>query len=212
MLKQRDGRIIRISPDRGVCYIDLGQIDKITPGMTFTVYNTQTGIPDDGKGKAKLLVKNVSAGTSECTVTESSRDDPLAEGDMVANIVFSPTRTYSFVVEGDFDLYNEGHATTQGNRMIRSIVERLGGHLSDKVTVDTDFVVLGDEPAAPPKPATDAPQTDWQIYKEKLAEFDRYGAVKSSAASLQIPVLNTSRFLAFTGTIPKKSLSDSAKY
>ena len=208
MLRQRDGRIVKISPDLGVVYIDLGQIDKIEPGMTFSVYSVQTGIPDDGKGKAKLLVKNVSAGTSECAVTESSHDDPLAEGDIVANIAFSPTRTYSFVVEGDFDVYNEGHASPQGNRMIRNIVEQMGGHIMDKLTVDTDFVVMGEEPSMPSKPAADAPQTDVQIYKEKLAAYERYAALKTAAASLQVPVLNTSRFLAFTGSIPKKSLTE----
>jgi hypothetical protein len=198
-----DGKILKVQAEQNVCYIDLGEKDHITPGLPFSVYSSAGGIPEDGKGKAKIVVKNVSANTSECRIVESSKDDPIVDGDLIGNVIFSPTRNYNFVVEGDFDLYNTDKPDAAGTREVRTMIERFGGKLSDNVSVDTDFVVMGVEPERPAKPGADAPASDWQIYKDKIAKYEHYKNVKSTAVSLQIPVLNTNRFIALTGMMPK---------
>lgn len=199
-----DGKVLKVQAEQNVCYIDLGEKDHITPGLTFSIYSSAGGVPEDGKGKAKIVVKNVFANTSECRIVDSAKDDPIVDGDLIGNVIYNPTRNYNFVVEGDFDLYNTDKPDATGTREVRTMIERFGGKLSDNVSVDTDFVVMGVEPDRPAKPGADAPASDWQIYKDKTAKYEHYKNVKSMAISLQIPVLNTNRFIALTGMMPKQ--------
>lgn len=201
--RKPDGKIIRVFPEEKICYINLGREDNVMPGLPFSVYSRQTGIPSSGEGKAKIEVVNVGETTSECRIVQWNRTDPIMAGDIIANVAFDRTRTYKFVVEGDFDLYGTGKPDPLGNSRIRAIIRRFGGKVLDSVTVDTDFVVMGEEPPRPPKPSEDAPPAVWQIYNEKLKQYNHYKQVKAMAVSLQIPILNTNRFLAFTGYTPK---------
>jgi hypothetical protein len=205
MTNQPDGKIVRLDADSGTCYINLGKNNHITPGLTFSVYSARPGIPQDGKGKAKIVVKQVFPDSSECSVVDSAKDDPVVEGDLVGNVAYNASRTYSFVVEGDFDLYGEGKPDPLSNRLVRNMIERMGGKLNEAVTIDTDFVVLGEEPARPAqKPANDAPASEWELYRQKMSKYDEWKNVQAAAATLQIPLLNTNRFLALTGSSPKR--------
>lgn len=205
--RQPDGKIAR-TVDQNTVYINLGAGDHVIPGLPFTVYSSATGVTEDGKGKAKLVVVNVGPTTSECRVTElAARENPIIEGDVIANVVFNPNRSYNFVVEGDFDLYGAGKPDPQAAGRLRSMIESFGGMVQDVVTVNTDFVVMGEDPPLPPKPADDAPPEAMKIAADKRKRFDAYQAVKATATALQIPILNTNRFMALTGFMPKKRLT-----
>lgn len=208
MMREPDGKIAKVLMDQTIVYINIGEKDRVTPGLPFSVYSSQTGIPAEGEGKAQLVVNNVFPTTSECRIVKASKDDPMIEGDLIANVVFDATRTYNFVVEGEFDLYAEGRADPLANRRVRTMIERFGGNVVDGVSVDTDFVVLGYEPPRPDKPGTDAQPTDWEQYKRKVGKYDYFTNIKATAVALQIPILNTNRFLAFTGLVPKKRLTE----
>ncbi|KKK60355.1 hypothetical protein LCGC14_3025190, partial [marine sediment metagenome] len=149
-LRHADGKIAKVLIDEQIVYIDLGTRDNVKPGLPFAVYAKDQPIPTTGKGKASLEVINVGPNTSECRITKAATEDPIVEGDLVANLVYNTSRTYRFVVEGEFDLYGEGRTDPLGNRRVRSLIERFGGKVVDMVSVDTDFVVLGEEPTRPP--------------------------------------------------------------
>ncbi len=208
MARKPDGKIIKTMLDQGIVYINLGEKDRITPGLPFTVYSSETGIPPDGKGKAQILVNNVYPNTSECRIVQYDKADPVIEGDEIANIVFDPTRTYSFVVEGEFDLYGERRPDPLGNRRVRSLIEQFGGKVAEDITIDTDFVVLGEAPPRPPALEPDAQPNDRELYKQRMKMYDQWNAVKAAALTLQIPLLDTDRFLAFTGLVLKKGLTE----
>lgn len=208
VLKQGDGKIAKVLPDRNIVFIDLGERDNIKPGLPFSVYSRKTGIPDDGKPKAKIIVVNVGPTTSECRVTAPAKEGPITEGDVVANVVYDTSRVHNFVVEGEFDLYAEGRADPLGNRRVRALVNTFGGKIADLVSVDTDFVIMGEEPPRPPEPAGDAPAGDWQLFNDKMRKYNHYKQIFAAAQTLQIPVLNTTRFLAFSGYVPVKRLSE----
>ena len=123
----------------------------------------------------------------------------------MANLAFDPTRTYTFAVEGDFDLYGTGKPTADGAAQAKAIIIRFGGKITDQIDLDTDFVVLGAKPAAPPKPSETARAHDCQIYQQQLAIANRYDEVKNLAESMHIPVLNTNKFLAYIGYAPIRS-------
>ncbi|MHC4715503.1 MAG: hypothetical protein ACYS5V_00900, partial [Planctomycetota bacterium] len=86
-LLQFDGRIVKALPDQQIIFIDLGEKDNIKPGLPFAVYDKNKGIPEDGKGKAKLVVVDVGPTTCECRIVEPATEDPIVEGDLVANLV-----------------------------------------------------------------------------------------------------------------------------
>ncbi len=215
LVSKPSGKVAKVMPGQGICYINLGERDRVTAGLTFSVFSARTGIikTTDKNGKikpkAKIVIVNVGLTTSECRITKTEdKNDPIIEGDLIVNLVFSSTRTYNFVVEGEFDLYGTGRSDPLANRHVRAIIERFGGKVADEISISTDFVVMGDEPPRPPKPAEDAPPAVWKIYHERMKTYDYYRQVKAIAVSLQIPVLNTNRFLAYSGHVPKKRLVD----
>ncbi len=206
LMSRPSGKIAKVFIEQGICYIDLGQKDRAAAGLPFSVFPAQTGIPKDGKPKAKIVVVNVGPTTSECRVVESSKNDPIIEGDLLINVVFSSTRTYNCVVEGEFDLYGTGKTDPLANRQVRTMIESFGGKVADAISINTDFVIMGDEPPRPPKPPDDAPPAVLRAYSDAMKTYEYYKQVKASAIALQIPVLNTNRFLAFSGYVPKKRL------
>ena len=205
VMRKADGKIVKVLPEEKICYISLGEKDNVKAGVPFAVYSPTEGIPGTGKGVAKILVINVGQISSECRIVESDKDHPISEGYLVANLVFNVSRTYVFVVQGEFDLYSDGRSDPEAGRKIRRFIESFGGKVEDQVSVTTDFVIMGTEPLTPPKPAEDQPAA-WAAYNTLLKRVRDYQSVKTAAESLRIPVLNTNRFLAFTGYVPKRRL------
>ena len=208
VLRKPDGKILRVLSEQQIVFIDLGKEDNVKPGLPFSVYSKETGIPKDGKPKATIVVVNVGPTTSECRIVTPPKDEPLVKGDLVANVVFDTSRTHHFVVAGEFDLYGEGRTDPLGSRRVRKLIESFGGKVTDTVSVDTDFVVLGEEPPRPRQPAENAPPAEWRIYQEKLKKYNKVKQIQATAIALQIPILNTTRFLAFSGYVPRKRLSE----
>ncbi len=214
LVSKPSGKVAKVLLNQGICYINLGRQDRVTAGLTFSVFSAQTGIitTKDKKKitpKAKIVIVNVGLNTSECRIVKTEdKNDPIMDGDLIVNLIFSSTRTYNFVVEGEFDLYGTGRVDPLANRHVRALIERFGGKVTDEISISTDFVVMGNEPPLPPKPGEDAPPAVWKIYNEKMKTYDYYGRVRSIAETLQIPVLNTNRFLAYSGHVPKKRLVD----
>ena len=201
LARKPDGQIIKLVEEANLCYIDLGQNKRIVPGLTFSVYPA-TGIPEDGVGKAKIVVTNVSDTVSECRILEQDRQHPVLLNDLIANLVYDPVRRYRFVVEGEFDMHGRGRPSMDGTKQVRLMIQQFGGKLGKEVAVDSDFVIMGEPPMRPAKPKEDAPPAVHRVYEEQMKIFDRYHTVQRLAQSLRVPLLNTNRFIAFMGYVP----------
>jgi hypothetical protein len=208
IIKQADARIMRLGGN-GVVYIDLGQGDQVTPGMSFEVFDRLEGIPKPGdvmtdenlpKGKASIEIIKVSPGSSECRVIRTTPGMTVVEGDLCVNVVYDRNIKYNFVVYGKFDLDRNGQATPQDADVIKRLVTSWGGKVVDKLTVDTDFVVFGKVPEIPNFSAEDMerPEVIYQIETAKK-ELQAYDEMVAQAQQLNIPILNQNRFLYFTG-------------
>lgn len=207
VVRQADGQIIRVAGG-GVVYIGLGQGDQVSSGMTFQVYDKVTGIPsladgDDQKlprGKASLEVVRVGATSSECRVIRTYPGETITEGDLIANIVYDRNARYNFLVFGNFDLDQNSVATAQDTEVIKRMVTQWGGRLTDKVNVDTDFVVLGQEPQIP---TFTREELEEPLNRERLnratADANAFDEVRRMAQEYNIPILNQNRFLYFVG-------------
>ena len=202
-LAKADGKIAKVLPEQGLCYINLGRKDGVQRGLPFAVYPARAVITEKGAAKARIIVVSVHENTSECRIVLGRREDPVTEGDLIANLAFDTTRVYKFVVEGGFDLYGRGRPDPLGNSRIKQMIQQWGAKIVDTVTVDTDFVVMGAEPVTPPKPAADAPAQEWEVYRQEMKKYQHFRDVREAAGRLHVQILNTTRFLAYSGVVPK---------
>jgi hypothetical protein len=208
IVRNPDGKIIRI-PGKDTVYINLGQEASITPGLTFEVYDKIDGIPPLGdpatndklpQGKASIEVVRVGSGSSEARITRQTPGTQLVEGDLIANLIYDPNVKYNFIVYGDFDMDRNGQATPQEADVIRRLVTQWGGQLMDKVNVDTDFVVLGQEPVLPTFTREDLQDPfNAKRLADAQAALEAYDQVRNRARDLHIPIMNQNRFLYLIG-------------
>jgi hypothetical protein len=207
-VQKADGEIVRL-PGNNLAVINLGLGDQIVQGMTFEVYDKHQGVPAlgaDGSregemptGKASLEVVRIGPGFSECRIIRKDQGHNLVQGDLVVNLVYDKTQKYNFVVYGDFDLDRDGRASAGDAEVVRRLITQWGGNVVNDVNVNTDFIVMGVEPAVPAAPAADAGAVEIAAHQRAVQALDRYLEVRKQAMSLNIPILNQNRFLNFVG-------------
>ena len=123
-------------------------------------------------------------------------------GDLAANLIWDSDTENEFVVAGEFDLDRDGNPDYDGVNKVESLIRRWGGTVSDTVTAETDYVILGNEPEVPPEPTLDTlavNPTAMDRYNAAQQQNDRYNRIRQRAESLWVPIFNYDRFLHFTG-------------
>ena len=205
-VQKADGEITRV-PDTNTVFINRGIGDQIVRGMTFEVYDQQKRIPALGDGmregdmpvgKASIEVIDMGPGYSQCRVIRRTPGYGINIGDLIENLVYDPTQKYNFVVYGDFDLNNDGRTEPGDADVIKRLITRWGGKVTNEVNINTDFIVMGAEPKAEPA----SPDDDAIVRQQKLEAqqaYDRYMNVLKQASQLNIPIMNQNRFLNFIG-------------
>ena len=154
------------------------------------------------RGKGSIEVVSVGPGkTSLCKIIHVEPGQQFVEGDIVANLAYSPTIKFKWHVYGDFDLDNNGTPTSTDTAVIKRKIQEFGSQLTDQLNVDTDFLVMGLEPvvqALTPEEQNDPAMVD----RNQKAEQARvaYNNVIERANTLGIPILNQNRFLYYTGS------------
>jgi hypothetical protein len=173
--------------------------------MTFAVYTEPTDIRPDAdtgnypEGKASLEVIRIDENTATARILRERRGNPVVRGDVVANAVYDPRKTYKFLVYGNFDADGDGRATFEEQTQIRARIEAWGGKVQSELTGDTDFLVLGERPVLPPEPAGNAPIEAINFYISLRRQAQRYDELFEKAQATSIPVLNQNRLYTLTG-------------
>ena len=205
---QPDGKVLRVLQGEDVCYIDIGSKDRVVPGLTFSVYPAGKGPHTDTPPKGNLTVTRVvDRGLSECRIDKIVNPEaPVVANDAIANVAFDATRQYSFVVEGQFDLYGGGRPSLLGTNEVKRLVKKFGGEVADQLTTQTDFVIMGTAPPLPGKPKDEAEDSEKVVYEEQMKIYNKYRDVRDNAVRMRIPVLNTHRFLGLVGYTPARTL------
>ncbi len=112
-----DGRINQVNPIDNEVVISIGREQKAVLGMTFAIYDDATDIRIDPEtfeyraGKAVIEIIKVEPTFSRARIISSSEGNPIVRGDVVANAVYDPTKTYKFVVDGLVDVDGDGVAS-----------------------------------------------------------------------------------------------------
>ncbi len=203
-----DGEVAAVQQGEDVVIITLGRNDKLVIGMTFSVYSNASAIrpTESGEylpGKAVIEVIGMEAASARCRVVKSSRGNPVVSGDVIANPVYDPDKTYNFVVFGNFDTDGDGIATPFEREGLVAIIERWGGDVLDDITGDLDFLVLGSRPDEPLQPAPNAPRVVYDEYLRLKNRVDRYEDLFEAASASSIPVLNQNRLRTLIGELPR---------
>jgi hypothetical protein len=202
LAQQPDGKIILIDDQAQVVHLNIGIEDHVYQGLTFTVYDRGASIPDDGKGKAEIEVFDLAKTYSAARITKSEINRPILEGDIVANLIWDSNRTNVFVIAGAFDLDNNGQIDESGPDKIKKLIENWGGRVNDAISINTNFVVLGEEPKVLPKPTPEEMDINpgaLGLYDASVERLNRYNGIRDQAQSLWIPILTYDRFLYFIG-------------
>ncbi len=199
---QSDAKVILVDGKARVVHLNIGSNDHVYPGLTFTVYDRGASVPKDGKGKAEIQVFDVSKTYSAARVVKPDLNNPILQGDVVANLIWDADRTNVFVVAGDFDLDSDGVLDVDGIDRIKRLVTKWGGEMADSISVDTDFLVLGKQPTVLRKPTIEEEEIDPRAtarHEASLARLSRYNQLRDQAQSLWIPVFTYEKFLHFVG-------------
>ncbi len=198
-----DGKIILIDDQAQVVHLNIGTDQHVYRGLTFTVYDRSGAIPKDGKGKAEIEVFDVADTFCAARITKSDAKKPILLGDIAANLIWNSDKTNVFVIAGDFDLDNDGNIDENASDRIKSLIEKWGGKVVDAISIDTDFLVLGDQPQVPEQqPSLEQQELDpgaMQRYETRLQELNEYNQLQSQAQALWIPIFRYERFLYFIG-------------
>lgn len=134
-----DGTVIDSDEKLGIVYLDLGLKQGLTRGTRFQVWTY-------GKGKVRVPkgwveVREVLGDYSVAGVTEVEDPlNPIGAGDRVSNVYFdrdkSPEFVFLGVLPGRYD-----------NATASRLLEEKGARVVNRVSANTDFLVVGNKPA-----------------------------------------------------------------
>ncbi|MDO8303459.1 MAG: hypothetical protein Q7T18_09475 [Sedimentisphaerales bacterium] len=190
-----DGKIISVDDSTQTVIINLGRDNHVYRGLTFAVYDKSLPIPPNGKGKATIEVFDVQKSVSVARITRANKKDPVMADDNIANLIWAADARREFAVAGDF-AFGEGIAT------VKQIISNWGGIVADKVSITTNFLVLGTAPRIPAKPTTEEVEADPRAkekYESALQKQRQYTEIIAQATTLSVPVFDLERFLDFVG-------------
>jgi len=206
-----DGEILSIFNNGNQMFIDRGRKQGVMLGLTFEVFGPTDVIrlstTGAARGKATIEVYDLQDDMAACRLVRVDRGATIAPGDIVANIVYDPNKTYLFFPFGDFDI--EGDGGDNDINRIRNLVTEWGGELAEltesedgmpALTPAIDYIILGSEPIFPDElsPDTIDPESirQWQT---DVRKFEAYQKIKDEALRLRVPILNQNRFIDLTG-------------
>jgi len=199
-----DGRIVGMNTATRRVFIDRGRDDRLVQGLTFEVYSAGTVIRPDAegeypRGKATIEVVRIEETSAICFILRETSGNPILRDDLIANAVYDPDKQYAFTVFGNFDTNSDNISTPEERLDVEALIAEWGGTVSNDITGDTDFVVLGRKPILPPQPSsTDHPETV-AYYLDVRRTVDKYESIFEAAIQTGIPVLNQNRLWTLTG-------------
>lgn len=197
-----DARILQIDFQNGVLYLNVGMEDHVYRGLTFAVYDRNAPLPEDGKGKAEIEVFQVSENVSAARIVRSTVNNPIVLDDIVANLIWDPKTSNRFYVAGEFDMDGSGIPQPDGAERIQGMILRWGGTVDETITINTDFIIMGEPPRRLPRPTQAEMELNpaaQQRYEESVARAAQYDAILEKANLLSIPVFNLKQFYYLLG-------------
>jgi hypothetical protein len=148
-----DGQIVKVSPQIGSVFIDLGRADGLTVNRTFAIYDRTVTNFEKGQHKAMIEVTQVGGNQAEARVTDENPNDPILTGDYVLTATWDPGFRVPVALAGRFDLDRDGFDDT--DKLVQMVKRNGGdvvarhdaeGNLTGNIDSNTRYLVLGEAP------------------------------------------------------------------
>ena len=155
-----DYKIVEMDRSGKEPFVNLGTAEAVRPGVTFSIH----GRGPDGRptpaSKGTLEVINVindHLSQAQVVSVKDAQKDPILPGDFLYNPVFKPGGAQHVVIAGRIamhgtqgdDLEEFERLLQRRNVVVDGYVDPQDGSVKGKLTVGTDYLVLGDAEGAP---------------------------------------------------------------
>jgi len=190
-----DGHVVKVAEQGSVAYADIGKKDGVLLGMPFSVFSPAELGREEPMPKASVRVVRIMDDASELRVTVQG-NEPIVAGDVLHNPVYDRGRRLRFLLIGKIDMDGDG-ADDSGS--LKALIQELGGRVETELSVQTDYLIAGEQPPVIAAPGPDAGPMEQQLYEEARAAFVAYTATMDRAKDFGIPVLSLNRFLGLMG-------------
>ncbi len=193
-----DGRIIKLPPGERTGYVNLGSGDGVFNGLTFSVFDPTELGKEAPEPKGSIRLTSVMNEASEFYINTYRKNSPIVEGDVITNPAFDRQRPFRFAVFGFFDIDDDG---LDDSSLIKDRIREFGGKIQDQVTVQTDYLVTGQDPMKKVRmPAAGGMSQQQQVAFDKAKQEQKaFGRATDLARRLHIPVLTQNRFISLVG-------------
>lgn len=131
-----DGKVLAVSKELGIGYLDIGANNRLARGTRFTVVSGKSG---SSKPKAMAEVLSVEPRRAEVRFLDVADEfDPVVAGDVVYNPVYDPSGERFAVLAGRFSgKYNE--------RELTALLGQMGIKVQENLDLQTDYLIVGGE-------------------------------------------------------------------
>jgi len=159
-----DGKVLEVSQDLNLGWINLGSKNRLPMGMRFRVVS---GLHGDRRVKGWAEVTQIKSDMAEVSFFERTDPfDPPVAGDLLFNPLYDPTGERHAVLLGRF-------SGTLNDKDLRALLAAMNIQVQKSVDKNTDFMVVGSEmyvdengqPLATPVQPTDLP-----MYRDAVAQ------------------------------------------
>jgi hypothetical protein len=190
-----DGHVVKVAELGSVAYADIGKKDGVLLGMPFSVFSPVEFGKEEPRPKASARVVRIMDDASELRVTVQG-NEPIVAGDVLHNPVYDRGRRLRFLLIGKIDMDGDG---TDDSGSLKALIQELGGRVETELSVQTDYLISGEQPVVPAAPGPDAGPMERQLYEEAKAAFVAYTMAMDRAKDFGIPILSLNRFLGLMG-------------
>ncbi|MBC7834392.1 MAG: hypothetical protein H7Y88_04735 [Phycisphaerales bacterium] len=200
-----DGEVIGLDSAENTVFVNIGRAQKAVLGMSFEIYSEPTAIRPDAQsgdypaGKAAIELIRVDENSAVGRIVREKRGNPVVKGDVVANAVYDPKKSYKMLVYGNFDSNVDGVATMAEQSDIVAMIESWGGEVVTELTGQVDFLVLGQRPVLRPQPPSTSPVPVIDEYMRQRRVVQEYDRLFEQATATSIPVLTENRLRTLIG-------------
>ncbi|MCG8450003.1 MAG: hypothetical protein MI725_10560, partial [Pirellulales bacterium] len=149
-----DGLIRFVDQRQRKVWINLGDLDRLRPQVTFSVYSADASDVKASESKGSIEVTRIlSAHLAEARITADQITRPISVGDKVYSQVWNRGRKVGFAIAGLIDLDGDGDQDTDEIKNVIAINDGKvdafpdgKGGVEGQMSVDTRYLVLGKYP------------------------------------------------------------------
>ncbi len=175
-----DAVVTSVNQQEGILYIDVGSADNLNVEQTFSVFDKGTTGVMQAKPKGRIeVIQILGEHMAMCRVLEDQLTNIIMPGDLVFTPAWTPGQRIHFAIAGYVDITGSGHNDV---KLLTKLIELNGGVVDPTVSVNTRYLIQGEDRSESPTGEVDQSQKD--DYQEKLKAAIEIGVDRLSPDKL----------------------------